>query len=223
MNWDTVLYVKPPKRQTRRESQDATRERLIKAAEEVIVRAGFEAASVERITEAAGFSRGAFYSNFRTKDELFVAVLNKIRREIAGKLEEIFRREDNPARRLQQARQWYVRQKLSRKWVVLETEFTLRALRNRSARRGLAELQRQDMDNYSALVASHFSDSGLTMASPPEVVALSLLATAKGLSVLSLLDEGQGQENIAMQCRDLVFDKLIASGEGVRKIKRDRK
>jgi AcrR family transcriptional regulator len=215
--------MKSPKRQTRRESQDATRERLIKAAEDLFVRDGFDAASVERITEAAGFSRGAFYSNFRTKDELFIAALNKIRREIAGELEEIFRREDNPARRLQQARQWYVRQRLSRNWVILETEFTLRALRNSSARRRLAELQRQDMDNYSALVASHFSDSGLTMTSPPEVVALSLLATAKGLSALSLLDEGQGQENVAMQCRALVFDKLIASGDGIRSSKRGRK
>jgi AcrR family transcriptional regulator len=217
------VYVKATKRQTRRESQDATRERLIKAAEELFARDGFEAASVEHITEAAGFSRGAFYSNFRTKDELFIAALNKVRRDIVAELEEIFRREDDPARRLQQARRWYVRQELSRNWVILETEFTLRALRNRSVRRRLAELQRQDMDYYSALVASHYSDSGLTMTGPPEVVALSLLATAKGLSVLSLLDEGQGRRKIEMQCRGLIFEKLIASGEGARKSKRGRK
>jgi AcrR family transcriptional regulator len=217
------LYVKGPKRQTRRESQDATRERLIKAAEELFARDGFDAASVEHITEAAGFSRGAFYSNFRTKDELFIAALNKVRRDIVGELEEIFRREDDPARRSQQARRWYVRQELSRNWMILETEFTLRALRNRSVRRRLAELQRQDMDNFSALVAAYFSDSGLTMTNPPEVVALSLLATAKGLAALSLLDDGRDQRKTEMQCRDLVFEKLIASGEGARKGKRGRK
>lgn len=63
-----------------------TQERLLDAAYEVLARDGLDGASVERICEAAGFSRGAFYSNFETKTELF---LELIEREHARRLEHL--------------------------------------------------------------------------------------------------------------------------------------
>jgi AcrR family transcriptional regulator len=61
-----------------------TRDRLMDAAYEVFAETGVHAASVEMITERAGFTRGAFYSNFDTKEELFFALAereNRIRFE----------------------------------------------------------------------------------------------------------------------------------------------
>lgn len=55
----------------------ATRERLLDAASEVFARKGVVGASVEEICEAAGFSRGAFYSNFDTKEDLCLALLQR--------------------------------------------------------------------------------------------------------------------------------------------------
>ena len=55
------------KRLTREESKEVTRRRLIVAAERLFVRKGFDDASVEEISETAGYSRGAFYSNFDNK------------------------------------------------------------------------------------------------------------------------------------------------------------
>ncbi len=52
-----------------------TRRRLIAAAAEVFVASGVQGASVEQICSQAGFTRGAFYSNFETKEQLFLAVL----------------------------------------------------------------------------------------------------------------------------------------------------
>jgi AcrR family transcriptional regulator len=52
-----------------------TRERLLDAAFEVFAEHGLGAASVEQIAERAGFTRGAFYSNFSTKEELFLALM----------------------------------------------------------------------------------------------------------------------------------------------------
>lgn len=66
------------KRLTRYESRLMTQKMLIDAAEEVFLRQGFEKASVEQITEAAGFSRGAFYSNLIDKDDLALAVLTNV-------------------------------------------------------------------------------------------------------------------------------------------------
>lgn len=65
-----------PKRQTRAEKQAETRRRLLAAAATVFRRRGLQGASIEAITEEAGFTRGAFYSNFRSKDELFIALLH---------------------------------------------------------------------------------------------------------------------------------------------------
>lgn len=54
-----------------------TREKLLDAAYEVFAEAGVHAASVEQVTEHAGFTRGAFYSNFSSKEELFFALMER--------------------------------------------------------------------------------------------------------------------------------------------------
>ncbi len=64
-------------RLTRSESQARTRAALIRAAGEVFVERGFARASVEAIAERAGFTRGAFYSNFADKDALVLALIRK--------------------------------------------------------------------------------------------------------------------------------------------------
>ena len=201
--------MKQPRRLTRRESREATRAKLIEAAGKVFVRSGFDASSVERIAEAAGFSRGAFYSNFQNKDELFIAVLNKKRLEIAGVLGEIFRRQPNAAKRLLAVRDWYVSQERQKPWVILETEFTLRALRNRAARTRLASLREQELENYAALVAQHFSETGLPMAHRPETIALSLTAIVLGLGSLSLIETDRDATKRFAAARNLVFNRLI--------------
>jgi AcrR family transcriptional regulator len=82
-----------PKRLTRAEKRAQTREALIAAAERVFIREGFQGASVEKITAEAGFSRGAFYSNFSSKEELFAEVLQErvyslYRQMVVDRLEE---------------------------------------------------------------------------------------------------------------------------------------
>lgn len=65
-----------PRRLTRAESKELTRNRLLDAAAQTFARRGYAAASVEEIAEAAGFSIGAVYSNFGSKDELFSALMH---------------------------------------------------------------------------------------------------------------------------------------------------
>jgi AcrR family transcriptional regulator len=58
--------------------RENTRARLLTAASEVFAESGFDGASVEAICERAGFTRGAFYSNFDSKDELFFALVRQV-------------------------------------------------------------------------------------------------------------------------------------------------
>ena len=62
-------------RLTREESQAQTRAKLLECAPRVVAREGYEAAPIDKITEAAGFSKGAFYSNFDSKEEFFIELL----------------------------------------------------------------------------------------------------------------------------------------------------
>src|SRR2546423_13920059 len=63
-------------RLTRAERQSQTRQELLDAAVRVFVRRGFTGSSVEEISAEAGYTRGAFYSNFRSKNDLFVELLH---------------------------------------------------------------------------------------------------------------------------------------------------
>src|ERR1700749_3643646 len=58
-----------------RPTRDETCEKLFEAAARVFEEQGIGTASIEAIAAAAGLSRGAFYSNFKSKDELIIAML----------------------------------------------------------------------------------------------------------------------------------------------------
>src|SRR6266702_406497 len=73
-------------RLTREQSRQRTRAALIAAAMRVFARDGYAGASVDAIAEQAGFTVGALYSNFATKQELFVAVFEH---HCAGELAEL--------------------------------------------------------------------------------------------------------------------------------------
>ncbi|GAA5202531.1 TetR/AcrR family transcriptional regulator [Microbacterium jejuense] len=69
--------------------REATRQKLLDAAALVYAEVGVDAASVEEICERAGFTRGAFYSNFETKDELMLALTERVAGE---KIDEVAER-----------------------------------------------------------------------------------------------------------------------------------
>ncbi|KPH61852.1 MULTISPECIES: TetR/AcrR family transcriptional regulator [Novosphingobium] len=73
-------------RLTRSESQALTRLRLLKSARDLFRRDGYAVTSVDRIAEAAGYSKGAVYSNFEGKEAIFLAVLETESEENLGKL-----------------------------------------------------------------------------------------------------------------------------------------
>src|SRR3954465_8549440 len=60
-----------------RPTRDDTREKLFEAAARVCEEQGIGGASIEDIAAAAGFTRGAFYSNFKSKDELIIAMMEE--------------------------------------------------------------------------------------------------------------------------------------------------
>lgn len=133
-----------------------TRERLLDAAFEVFAEEGVLAASVEQVTERAGFTRGAFYSNFASKEDLFAALLQREGQrqldDLASRIEQLRPSlecetgelsVDKPLLTLLQA----VRH--DRSWALLFAEFGLMAMRE--PRFGTAYLAHQQAFERSLL------------------------------------------------------------------------
>ena len=84
----------PRKRLTRKEQQERTRSRLMSSAAKVFACKGMQQASVDEVAEDAGYTKGAFYANFKSKEELFLAMLDERFAERIKASEEAFAGED---------------------------------------------------------------------------------------------------------------------------------
>src|SRR4029077_17573091 len=99
--------MKARKRLTREASKELTRLRLIEAAETLFIRRGFDDASVDEISEMAGYSRGAFYSNCDNKEQGFLAAIHRRRPKA---LEDILQGVSEPLERIAAVRNWFANQ-----------------------------------------------------------------------------------------------------------------
>jgi AcrR family transcriptional regulator len=80
-----------------RPTRDDTREKLFEAAARVFEEHGIGGASIEAIAAAAGFTRGAFYSNFKSKDELIIAMIEDHVEQSIGRMHGLLARHQNLA------------------------------------------------------------------------------------------------------------------------------
>ena len=135
------------------QKSDATRRKLLEAARRVFARDGFEAARLEDIAKESGHTRGAFYANFDTKEELFFALLEQQANERIQDLSGLLQKNDTIPERMQTLRAYYVGRAGDRQYMLLTLEFKLFALRHPKLRARLAGAHRRIRAslNYEAL------------------------------------------------------------------------
>ena len=180
--------------------------RLIEAAERLFIRKGFDNASVEEISEAAGYSRGAFYSNFDDKEQVFLAVIDRRRPKA---IDDIFQHSFDGAERIAAVREWFSKQWRLKDFIALRMEFSRRATRDRAVRQHVAELRRRELETYSGSLNRYLGATDTVPADRTEIVALALLAVAHGLGSLAIETEPEW-ENTYTEAAKLVFDRLTA-------------
>jgi AcrR family transcriptional regulator len=168
-----------------------TREALIAAAADVFAQKGFYGASLEEIAEAAGFTRGAIYSNFGSKDELLLAVIDMfIDRQIAD-LSELIQGEagaDPVASAMAAAAVWQNSSSLTPNWSALSLELRLSALRNPEVRKRFIEAERQSVDKVTQLIEEFVANTGLRLKMPARDLAEISRAALEGLFQLATID-----------------------------------
>ncbi|MCC5947588.1 MAG: helix-turn-helix transcriptional regulator [Nitriliruptoraceae bacterium] len=172
-----------------RPSRAGTRARLLDAAAAAFAGSGFHATSVEELAQRAGLTKGAVYSNFDSKEELFLALLERNVDEIVRLVEHLL---ELPVTERLTALPTALggATVLGEAWTLLELEFVLYAARNPRWRGAVQARRARTAAALTTLVARHLDDLGVddTAARAP-VVARLLTAGADGLAIAALTDD----------------------------------
>ena len=172
-----------------------TQDRLMDAATALFAEKGVLAASVEEICERAGFTRGAFYSNFESKDELLLAVVQRKREAILkAATDAIDSIPDEPIE--PQTLDEIIKQALlifqathpiDEQWLLARSEIRLHALRNPSVRQAVrlvdSSLDELRIEAIQAVVDRH----GVVMTVPPGQLVILLTAYQEALATSAML------------------------------------
>jgi AcrR family transcriptional regulator len=120
---------------TRKEKQARTRARLMRSAAKLFCRRGLEQASVDEIAQDAGFTKGAFYSNFKSKEELFLAMLDEKFGEEIERIDASLHTDESPDEAARHAGEEFIRSfRADPEWMRLYMEFVAYAARNEAFR-----------------------------------------------------------------------------------------
>lgn len=174
-----------------RPRRSEVRTRILDAAMEVFAAEGFDGASLNMIASAAGFTKGAVYSNFASKDELFLALID---RQITQRSESVLaslQDVDGDQTALAQM----VGQRLmdsihaNPQWQILFFEFCLRALRDADVRARFVE-QRRAVRARVVQITDHLRTRlGLTGLSAESLTML-VIGLSNGLAIEEMVDPG---------------------------------
>ncbi|MGW0176067.1 TetR/AcrR family transcriptional regulator [Rhodococcus sp. NPDC003322] len=172
-------------------SRAQTRERLLAAALDVFAEEGFGRSTVEQVCERAGFTRGAFYSNFDSLDELFLAMweqrsaamLADIRDAVAAdeSADEFDLDLDRAAARILAAIP------VEDRWYRITAEFTAHALRNPALKSVMAAREAAIQATILPVVENALARAGRRI-TDPQALGRALVAVHDGTSVQVLME-----------------------------------
>jgi len=177
-------------RTTKRRAE--TRQRLIDTALDVFAEQGFGHTSVERLCEAAGYTRGAFYSNFSSLEELFLAMWEQQSGAYLAALRGAADTPRNPASVEEAVLAFLDLVPVDDKWYRLTAEFTAHALRHPSLKRVMVAREAAIQETILAILEAPLAQFDRQV---PDKAALAqaLVAVHDGTTVQCLLDPDNPQ------------------------------
>jgi AcrR family transcriptional regulator len=171
-----------PARRLRRAAQvERNRDLLLAAARRVFLARGFHGASLDAIAEEAGFSKGVVYSQFDSKADLFLALLEERIAERAAENERTASGAGGAAATI--AALFALGERRARsevEWNLLLIEFRAEAARDPELNERYAKLHAQTAERLGALLSRVLAEAGVQPPRPPSVLASFLLAISMG-------------------------------------------
>ncbi len=176
-------------RLTRKEKQAKTRRLLMAAAAKVCAKRGLQQTSVDEVAEQAGYTKGAFYANFASKEELFLAMLDERFTERVHEIDRALAASDDPEVMARQAGDEFARYiAADEEWERLFFEFAAHAARNPAFREELVTRYRSLRDRMAELYRRRAGELGVDSPVPYDQLALMTFAMANGFALERLLE-----------------------------------
>ncbi len=200
-----------PERWTRERRVEHTRNLLLDAAEKLFAERGLGRASLEDIADAAGYTRGAIYAHFGSKEELFLAVIERQRQRFLDGFADVI----SSFHQLSDLNL----DELSTRWrelmsgdseqaAALGHEFTLYLLRHPEARERVAAQRAETVRWLADYIADGAKQIGGTLTVPASTLARVILATNEGITLHSHVDG----EDLYRPFMELIISTIRPSG-----------
>ncbi|WP_206952273.1 TetR/AcrR family transcriptional regulator [Trinickia acidisoli] len=204
------------KRLTREESKEQTRLRLLDAAQTIFMKKGFVAASVEDIAEAAGYTRGAFYSNFRSKSELLMELLrgdhDRMQAELHAIIANVATREEIELRALKLYSQFFREDDCFPLWA----EAKLLASRDAKFRARFNAFSHEKCEFLTGYIRMFSERVGTPLQLPAEILALGLISLCEGVQAMRMCDPQHVTDDLTEAVLAGFFAKVVFGGEAGR-------
>jgi AcrR family transcriptional regulator len=179
----------PVEKLTRERRRQQTRDVLIAAATEVFGQRGFEGASLEEIAETAGFTRGAIYKHFASKEELFFAATDHLNEQVIDAFRAIAPGvPDTEWDFSRLAGLWRASVDEIDGLFAIGKEYELYVLRNPAVRERAAAHRRKNRELVATFITEVAERSGMTLRLPALTLASIILAAADGLTYAARVD-----------------------------------
>jgi AcrR family transcriptional regulator len=197
------------KRLSRDDSREQTTQRLLDAAQKLIARKGLEAASVENIAAAAGYTRGAFYSNFSSKDDLFIELLRRDHQKATAQLNAL-RDASLPVDQVQSgARDVYSQMYRDNESFMNWTEARMLAARDARFRAKLNELMAEKRAQIAEFIRYFYDRVGVAPPVPPERLAMGFMSLAEGVKLYMMSSPAEMTSPIAESLLTVFVDSIM--------------
>jgi AcrR family transcriptional regulator len=202
-------------RLTRAQAKAQTRERLLDAAASLFARRGFAGTSVEQIAESAGYSVGALYSNFASKERLFLELLTTRVSDRIGSVAEILAAAPGADPLDELSRLLVTVADRNAEFVALQAEFWLHAVRNPDFMAAIAGQLREQVEVLERLVAAAMEQRrGPVPGVSARTVTIVVVSLFQGLVRQRLIDPASVPDDLFGQALGWLMTGLRATAAG---------
>lgn len=187
--------MQQPTALSRKQKQAQTREALLDAALTVIASEGLDGATIDAIAAEAGYTKGAFYANFGSKQELFLVMLDQHFAEETQRLDELLQRDQEPVEIARETGLDFIRRIRSEpRWQSLYFQFAVYAARDAGFRAQLIERYTELIERLERIFRRFGESHGLDASAGYRELAQVTFFMADGFLLHQLLDGRVGDD-----------------------------
>lgn len=202
------------KRLTRQEQKERTRRRLLDTATRMLAERGYHAASVEAVAEEAGLTKGAVYSQFADKEDLFFACFDDF---LSGRMQALTatarpgERETAPEEVAHDAGdlfELFMGERLE--WFLVFVELLAQAAKSPVLQAKLAPRLAEIKQSVAELVEAQSEALGMPLPAPADLIAATALAITEGFALRRLADPDSHTQEMNASMQGLFFGGVAA-------------